>query len=1088
MDESLLDAFEAGCWKTQVLHRPGKQPKGIPHEQALPEVVDRLKATFNPPSDEVTQERLHLEDEETTWFGIARDSANHPIFQDYGRYATLFANSAFEENAVRFPRLVSFIGQTGAGKSTLVKMLIERKTNGFDERHLFPTPVVGTMKNDIVPTSGDVHLYADPPTYFGQFPLLYADCEGLDGGETLPIGAQSRNSGGDSRAHDSGRLKKRLRLSRNVQRDITWADSPEKQKREYGVTELYPRLLYTFSDVVVFVLQNPKVFQSSVLSKLIEWADAVVEKSTNQPVLPHAIIALNASDPRIDASQWDVDVSTQDLMDRVSSSIWQDEKYRKYVEYWSSHGKPVHSMSDLIGCYYSSIRVVRIPRDRYMLVEQQVSKPYEEINIACAKSYDTKRKSRMLANSDELHQYLQAGFDHFAQNLDMPFNFMEVAFRNSPIPRDFGGNILKLAVAILSVSTGPPVSTIFESLSVMVASCIVLDLVRHGLKGRNYVSFCDDALKDFCRRFWPCEFSNRLGHCINVLEGHKKGHQNEKGKIISGGDYISTFSFEQYRPIWRRSIMLNVIKFQKMTVEDMGLNPTVSEKDSVSERHRSNVQEFYRRYQSSRRFCSHTACFCCLRGLPEHPLDCGHVLCTPCARTYSELDEKKLDEQERSSESKDKNSIILHRCPLHSHTLEGYGLWFTEPWEIKLKPDLSGIRILSLDGGGVRGIVELEVLRALELYLGGRIPIQSFFDLIVGTSTGGILAMGLGVENWPVETCIRHFTRLCDKAFTLRLPGMRLGRKYRTRPFEECLKEVLPDEYMFGGEHDDPRSYHRRVAITSTTDTGQSPVIFTNYNREVERQVSYKLIRPDNPRNELKRWEVLRAASAAPGYFKPFVKKETQEGYLDGALYHNNPVRVAYHESKLLWLDVAEYQPDILLSIGTGHNGEETTGTAEPYERRWRRAEIISDIIVTPSPRERKFRLAEWIKGTELGQSLSVMINRVDNILNSDQAWEDFKKDVLPSKNSPDSRRYQRINPKLGFRPPNLDDKRQLDLLQATVRVKLQEEERYLKKISRVAHQLVASSFYFERLSVHKEDDGYHCWGKACFVPPAEQC
>src|SRR5271170_5001878 len=73
----------------------------------------------------------------------------------------------------------------------------------------------------------------------------------------------------------------------------------------------------------------------------------------------------------------------------------------------------------------------------------------------------------------------------------------------------------------------------------------------------------------------------------------------------------------------------------------------------------------------------------------------------------------------------------------------------------------------------------------------------------------------------------------------------------------------------------------------------------------------------------------LRATSAAPGYFKPFVKRDTNEGYLDGAMYHNNPVRVAYHESKLLWPDIQDCQPDILLSLGTGHNGEETTGSAE---------------------------------------------------------------------------------------------------------------------------------------------------------------
>jgi hypothetical protein len=90
----------------------------------------------------------------------------------------------------------------------------------------------------------------------------------------------------------------------------------------------------------------------------------------------------------------------------------------------------------------------------------------------------------MLATSDELNQYLQAAFDHFSQNLDTPFNFLEIAFKNSPIPRDFGGNILKLAAAIQEVQETVDGPGIFEKLSVMVASCIILDCARHGLKGK----------------------------------------------------------------------------------------------------------------------------------------------------------------------------------------------------------------------------------------------------------------------------------------------------------------------------------------------------------------------------------------------------------------------------------------------------------------------------------------------------------------------------------------------------------------------------------------------------------------------------
>ena len=107
---------------------------------------------------------------------------------------------------------------------------------------------------------------------------------------------------------------------------------------------------------------------------------------------------------------------------------------------------------------------------------------------------------------------------------------------------------------------------------------------------------------------------------------------------------------------------------------------------------------------------------------------------------------------------------------------------------------------------------------------------------------------------------------------------------------------------------------------------------------------TYKFERFDSPSLELKTWEAYvsptvagyssnvhraRATSAAPPYFKQFTKNETKCGYLDGALYHNNPVWVVHHESKLIWSDVSLQRPDILLSIGTGHYGPDSKGSPE---------------------------------------------------------------------------------------------------------------------------------------------------------------
>ena len=97
--------------------------------------------------------------------------------------------------------------------------------------------------------------------------MLFVDCEGLEGGENTPISARYREKASHtSEERGKGREMRRehtklQQISRGLNRTrqkIKWANSLEKTKRQYAVKEFYPRLLYTFSDVIVFVLRNAK--------------------------------------------------------------------------------------------------------------------------------------------------------------------------------------------------------------------------------------------------------------------------------------------------------------------------------------------------------------------------------------------------------------------------------------------------------------------------------------------------------------------------------------------------------------------------------------------------------------------------------------------------------------------------------------------------------------------------------------------------------------------------------------------------------------------------------------------------------------
>lgn len=124
-----------------------------------------------------------------------------------------------------------------------------------------------------------------------------------------------------------------------------------------------------------------------------------------------------------------------------------------------------------------------------MLMDKQLAELHKVIEVKCSQSHYIKRNVHMLSNSEDLQLYLQLAFDHFSQNLDDPFNFVEVALKINPIPSDFSGNILKLAVAIKANHPLWTLVKIFKHLSLMVASCIMLDIGRHRRLGKQQSHF-----------------------------------------------------------------------------------------------------------------------------------------------------------------------------------------------------------------------------------------------------------------------------------------------------------------------------------------------------------------------------------------------------------------------------------------------------------------------------------------------------------------------------------------------------------------------------------------------------------------------
>lgn len=256
------------------------------------------------------------------------------------------------------------------------------------------------------------------------------------------------------------------------------------------------------------------------------------------------------------------------------------------------------------------------------------------------------------------------------------------------------------------------------------------------------------------------------------------------------------------------------------------------------------------------------------------------------------------------------------------------------------------LRILALDGGGIRGLIPARVLQALEERTGR--PIAGCFDLVAGTSTGGILALGLtvpdpatGAPRWSARDLADMYRRRGATIFH-RSPGRAivdwLVEKYAARGLEGVLRDRLGDATV--------GQALTEVLVTSWDLSADTPRYFSSLDtRDVPMRVA------------------ARATSAAPTYFRPlWVDGAQRHALVDGGVFANNPARLAWMAKR----DPQEPQrPILLVSLGTG-----AATSPDPSRRRfwgplpWARPMI--DLLLTAPSDLVHLELEEAATGTGL--------------------------------------------------------------------------------------------------------------------------
>jgi hypothetical protein len=116
-------------------------------------------------------------------------------------------------------------------------------------------------------------------------------------------------------------------------------------------------------------------------------------------------------------------------------------------------------------------------------------KLYAEIQRGASIVRERKQKLRLLLNAFDFQVFFQHALDHFCRDLHSPFDFVQASLSENRLTSTFSQSTLSVAAAMIGLPAKPKASAIFERLSNLVASCIMLDAVRHNIRGGRSLMF-----------------------------------------------------------------------------------------------------------------------------------------------------------------------------------------------------------------------------------------------------------------------------------------------------------------------------------------------------------------------------------------------------------------------------------------------------------------------------------------------------------------------------------------------------------------------------------------------------------------------
>jgi len=340
-------------------------------------------------------------------------------------------------------------------------------------------------------------------------------------------------------------------------------------------------------------------------------------------------------------------------------------------------------------------------------------------------------------------------------------------------------------------------------------------------------------------------------------------------------------------------------------------------------------------------------------------------------------------------------------------------------------------RILSIDGGGIRGVLPGQILVALEKKLEKRLgketKIAQHFDFLAGTSTGGILTCILLVPDelnpnkpkYSAQEAVDLYLKNGGEIFDipmfhkLRTADGILDERYPSNPIETVLKDYLQDLKL--------SQLVKPCLLTAYDVRRGKPHFFTQHDAR-------KSVKSGSKSHEFYVRDVARATSAAPTFFeaaKVISFSGVEYPLVDGGVFANNPSLCAYAEARKLAFNEHKHKPSaaemLIVSIGTGSQGK-----SYDYKK------------------VKNWGMIQWVKPI-----IEIMMNGVSQTVDYEL------KQIYDAVSS--HQQYMRIDPILGDAKSDMDNASETNL-KALEAAGVESAEKYDKELERVADLLLANA------------------------------